>query len=704
MSFNYTQAVQDAKNAADNYYNGISDMSDDQYDYLLEQIQKYEESHPHEVIPHELFTEVAAGMNTDKADVHHDPPMLSLLKVNELTDMSKFTTKHAHQKILVEPKLDGTALVLRYENGKLHLAATRGDGEYGEDMTERVFKHSPEGIPLEVSYKDSFEVRGELYMTYEDLEKTNNVRQAWEDNYLNLRNRNPRASWDYPLLKNVRNGVSGAFRAENVDKETKDSNNNTILIPAPRAFMHFAVYDVIVDTPTPSYSEDLDWVENLGFITARSLLPHAVKDETDSIAILRGLEEHRSELPYPIDGCVFKIDSLEERKTLGHGSRAPRWAMAYKYPNETAITVVEGIEPSVGRTGRLALTARVKKAHIGGSDIEYASVHNVDWLLKKGIRVGDTVVLAKANDVIPQIEEVVLSKRPEDSQAWEPPAVCPNENCGQEWNKDTLLWRCENPECSVLGSIIYASSRTIFDWEGFSTSIITDLVESERLKDVADVFTLTVDEIAQVPLKDKEGKAKIKNSGEIMVLGTKRAEAIHKVIQESKKTDLSKVIASLGIRMLGRTYGRRLSQKFHTMSRIQELTLDEWMSLADMGIAEKRAQTFYQGLLDRAPLIKKLSEQGVNMGTEETMQTGTQALEGLKIVVTGSMKNSPLEQYKRDQMVELIESHGGKSSNSVSSSTHILVCGEEGSSKWKKAKELGIEILTPTEFAERINL
>lgn len=703
MTFNYIQAVADAQEAAENYYNGVSDMSDDQYDYLLEEIKEYEIANPEEVIQHGLFDEVAAGMNTDNADVPHDPPMLSLSKVNNLEDMSKFLAKNSQQNILVEPKLDGTALVLHYENGKLSLAATRGDGQYGEDMTSRVFKHQPQGVPFEVPYSGYFQVRGELYMTHEDLEKTNQVRQQWEDDYLSLRNRKTRNTWDYPLLKNARNGVSGAFRADNEDKVSRDKDNNAISIPAPKAFMRFAVYDVLLeDSSSVSYSGDLDWIEEIGFTTARSLIPEGVKKEIDPIAILQGLEAHRSVLPYPIDGCVFKIDSLSERNIQGVSSRAPRWAMAYKYPNETAITRVVNIKPSVGRTGRLALTAEVEKAHIDGSDITKASVHNVDWLLKKGIRIGDTVILAKANDVIPQIEEVVLSKRPTDSQPWEPPTACVK--CGQDWNKDTLIWRCENPECSVQGSIEYAASRTIFDWDGFATKLITELVNSGRLNDIADVFTLTVEEIADTPMRDDKGEPRFNKEGELIVWGENRAKKIHKRIQDSKNTDLSKVIASLNVRMLGRTYGRRLSQKFHTMSKIQSLTLEDWLSLSDMGIAEKKAHTFHQGILDRAPLIKKLEEVGVNMGTEEDENVSSQALEGLKIVVTGSMKGTPLQEYKRDQMIELIESHGGKSSNSVSSSTSILVCGEEGSSKWKKAKDLGITILSPAEFAERIGL
>lgn len=697
MTFNYDTAIKEATKAADDYYNGISDMSDDQYDYLLDEIRAYEEANPEEAISHALFTEVAAGQSNDSADIKHDVPMLSLRKVNDTETMNKFVQKHKGQKILAEPKIDGIALVLKYENGSFVQAATRGDGQHGENMTSRILKHKPEGIPLTVPHVESFEVRGELYMTHEDLIKTNEVRQQWEDEYLALRGtEKSRSVWDYPILKNTRNGVSGAFRSENLDKTITVKGSTTTLI-APKAHMSFAVYDALFQEKQDTYTENLELVEELGFTTARSLLPEIVKEAGDPIAMIEALGENRDDLAYPIDGCVLKLDSMSQRDLLGADSRAPRWAMAYKYANKTAITVVRDIEPSVGRTGRLALRARMDKVEIDGSEIQYASVHNVDWLMSKDVRVGDTVILSKANDIIPQVQEVVYAQRPDDSMPWEPPATCPQ--CGEEWNKDTLLWRCESPECSVLGTLIYAAGRTIFDWDGFSTALITQLVEEGRLNDTADVFTLTKEELTNI----KVGSG-VNMDGSDRVLGETSAQKIYDNIQKSKDKPLSIVIASLGIRMLGRTFGRRLAAKFHTMSNIQDLTLADWLAQDDMGIAQKRAEVFHEGILNRAPLIEKLAAQGVNMGSEEESSPASKALEGLKIVVTGSMKGSPLENLTREGMKDLIESHGAKSSSSVSSTTSILVCGEEGSSKWKKAKELGIEILTPAEFAEKVGV
>ena len=668
MSLNYIEAVEQAKKAAEAYYGSeVSDMSDDAYDYLLEEIKNYETEHPHEVVEHGLFDAVSAGVNTDKKDIKHIPPMLSLNKVsqnqqNETQELTKFIEKYSSYTLDVEPKLDGIALTLHYKDGHLAYAATRGDGKFGEDMTSNVKFHKPQNVLFDVPFNGEFEVRGELFMSEQDYLDTNELREKNGQE----------------LLKNPRNGVSGSFRRERVDYP---------------AVMRFAVYDVIVDSDTDSYSENLDWVESIGFTTARSLLPDTVKNAGSVLKMVEKLGEERANLTFPIDGATIKIDSLEARDTIGIGSRAPKWAIAFKYENETAVTRILSIEPNIGRTGRLSLRAQVEPVQIGDSTIEYASTHNVDWTQKMGLRIGDTVILAKAGDVIPQIDSVIFSKRPQDSTPWEPPVVC--HQCGEEWDKSTLLWRCETPECSVLGTVIYVSGRDILDWEGFASSAITYLVENEIVNDIADVFSLTIDDLAKIEM------GKTKQNGSPVLLGYTRAEKIYNNIQESKNQPLARVLAALGIRMLGRTFGRRLAQKFSDMSEIQSLSLADWKNMKDLGIADKRAEVFYEGFQKRKNLIQKLKDAGVNMKADEST---SQVLMGKKIVVTGSMKGSPLGDYSRNQVNELIEKNGGKSSSSVSSSTDILVCGEEGSSKWKKAKELGKTILTPAEFAEMVGI
>lgn len=671
MAFDYPAAIKQAQQAAQAYYgDGESGISDDAYDYLLDEIQEYEKANPDKVIEHGLFTAVAAGVSVDKKQVQHHPPMLSLDKISqkkqdETQAFTKFIAKHAGQKLTVEPKLDGIALTLHYKDGRLVQAATRGDGRYGEDMTSNVLFHKPKNLPLTVSHAGEFEVRGELYMTEDDYTETNRIR----------------AEHGAEILANPRNGTSGAFRRE--QKEYA-------------AVLSFAVYDVIVDSDANTYSENLDWVESLGgFVTARSLLPVKVSQAGDALAVVKALGEARPSLDFPIDGATVKIDSLEERDRLGIGSKSPKWAIAFKYENEVAITKVNDILVSVGRTGRIGLRAYMDEVGISDSEIEYASVHNVEWVQNMDLRIGDTVVLEKAGDVIPQVQDIILAKRPADSVSWVPPQTCPQ--CDEPWNKDSKLWRCETPECSVLGTIIYVAGRDIMDWDGFSTSAITYLVENEIVNDIADVFSLTVDDLASVHM------GRTKDDGTPVLLGQTRAKKIHQSIQDSKAQPFARVLSSLGIRMLGRTFGRRLSQRFTTMDAVQALSLDEWKALGDMGIGEKRAEVFYEGIEARAGLIQKLRDAGVNMG-EQDSQDGSQELAGKKVVVTGSMKGSPLGELSRNQMNELIEKHGGKSSSSVSSSTDILVCGEEGSSKWKKAKELGKTILTPSEFAEMVGL
>lgn len=671
----YVEMVRQAEGAANTYYSSPDEsaMTDDQYDDLLVAIQDFEDQNPEAVVKHGLFTEVAAGVSGDAADVKHSVPMLSLQKeTSEKSLEDGFLKKFKTQKMVFEPKLDGIALVARYKNGKFSLGATRGDGRHGEDLTSRVNFYHPKGLPLAgVNADEDFEVRGELYMSYADFEESNRLRAENDDTE----------------LVHPRNGVAGSIRRE-----------GSYLVP-----MSFAAYDVIRHQGDDSYSADLDWIEKQGFKTARQLIPSSVQSQTDILAKLSALGEERSKLGYPIDGCTIKLDSRADRKVVGEGSRAPRWAIAFKYSNAVQPSILRDIEVNLGRTGRISLRARFDPVSIDGI-LEYASVHNPDWVKMMDLRIGQHVMISKNNDIIPQIASVIREKSDSSLPAWVPPTVCPK--CGEPWNKTSANWRCETLECSVLGHIVYASKRDIYDWDGFAGKAITSLVDSERLKDIADVFTLTVDELANVP---SATKTKVLPNGEVVpvLMGEKSAVKIHASIQESKNRPLARVISSLGIRMLGRSFGRSLAKQYGSMESLQKLTLKEWTDGTVEGIGAGRGKVFYEGFKDREALIQKLKDNGVRMVDDvedESANTGSQALAGMKVVVTGSMKGSPLDGLTRDQVKELIGKHGGKASDSVSSTTSLLVCGEEGTSKWKKANDLGVTIKTPQEFADMIGM
>jgi DNA ligase (NAD+) len=354
---------------------------------------------------------------------------------------------------------------------------------------------------------------------------------------------------------------------------------------------------------------------------------------------------------------------------------------------------VEDIELNIGKTGRLSLRARIIPVEVDGSVVTYASLHNVGWLQAADIRIGSKVVVFKANDIIPQVRLAPGHEHPEDSTPWAAPVACPQ--CGESFDKSTELWRCTSPECSVVGRIIYGASRDAgFDIEGLGSVVAEALVEAGLAKDIADLFALTESQLANLPL------------GGSRTLGALNAAKIMAQIELAKSAPLAKVITSLSMRHTGRTFGRRLAAHFKTMAALRAATVSQLANVE--GIGDGKAATIHAGLAANADILDRMAAAGVNMGEEAAEgaeAAGSTVLAGEIVVVTGSMKSEPtLSGLARDAMNTLIEAHGGKSSGSVSAKTTLLVCGEPGSSKWTKATELGIEILTPVDFAKKLGL
>jgi DNA ligase (NAD+) len=391
--------------------------------------------------------------------------------------------------------------------------------------------------------------------------------------------------------------------------------------------------------------------------------------------------ETRSSLGFPIDGAVIKTDSLSERDRLGAVARTPKWAVAFKYAADVATTVLRDIEIAVGRTGRISLRAVLEPVFVGGTTITYATLHNPKFVTDADFRLGDTVFVYRAGDVIPRVNAVDLTHRQADSVRWEAPATCPD--CGEAWDKSSLLWRCQTPECSTVGRIEYAASRDVLDIEGLSSAMATALVESGRVNDIADLFTLTAADIAALPVGDGSRQ-----------VGQKVAEKIIEGIEKAKSQSLARVITSLGIRKTGRTMGRRLAAQFNSLKALRAASIADLTAVE--GIGSEKAAYIHSGLASMGPVIDRLEAFGVTSSQEAavTAPAAGLPLAGLKVVVTGSVPG-----LSRGEANEAVEALGGVSTGSVSKTTDLVVVGDGAGSKAEKAEALGVKIMAAEDFA-----
>ena len=672
------EAVRLAIAAAQSYYNtGQTLISDAEYDHLIERIEASQSDFPNTEGVKELLTTVAAG-TVAGGDVEHSTPMLSLKKVKTLEEVQSFESKvkELGSTVILEPKLDGVALAVRYVEGNLHQAITRGDGVMGKDVTHILRNHSVIGLPRKV---DGFtgEVRGEVYMTTSQFQQASAARIAHAEAQHIESRKSARANKDLAFdpakftFANSRNAVSGL-----VNRDDDPGFDFTL---------SFAAYDVS-GLESDSYLSRLTQLEEWGITPARSLFDLPAGSVLEQV---EALGEQRQASDVPTDGSVIKAESYVVREQMGVGSRHPRHSVAYKYESEEGTTTVLDIETDVGRTGRLSLRARVEPVEVDGTTITYASLHNPSWLMDKDIRVGSTVKIKRANDVIPQVSQVV--EHAKDSEAWTPPASCPQ--CGHEWDKSTLLWRCMSPECGILGSLVYAVSRDALDIDEVGPVVVEALVDNELVADVADLFTLS-----STDLETLEFSSRRKMSETV-------AQRIHSNIQQAaQKQPFARILTALGLRGTGRSMSRILAAHFKDVDSLLAASIEDLNEVESVG--RIKAELIHSELKRLTPVIEKLRGK-VNLAEASTKGTDNDSspLEGKKVVITGSMKSSPFDGKTRTEMQELIESYGGKTSSSVSSSTSMLVC-ETGStsSKFKKAQSLGVDILTPAEFADLLGV
>lgn len=651
----YTKSVELATRAADSYYNADAElMSDADYDQLLNAIAAYEASNPSQVIDHQLFTAVAAGTGTT-GDIEHATPMLSLDKANTMAEVEKFlaAATAAGGTVSMEPKLDGMAVSVKYVDGVLNTVATRGDGRTGEDITERIHLLFVAGLPNSIEWPGDITLRGELLMTRDDFEYSNRNRVAAGK----------------PAFANPRNATAGTVRKAD---------------PSYKSKLTFITYDSDFRNSR---------MHSLGFIPSGSIWSDSDADPLLSRIETFGLVRKDPEFEYPTDGVVLKVNEADVREKMGATSRAPRWAIAYKYEAEAATTKILDIEVAVGRTGNISYTAVLEPVFVDGSTVARATLHNPAFIADNDLRIGDVVEVFKANDIIPRVVRSFPEHRDADSAPYEPSIFCPIS--GTELDRSGEIWRSIAPEASIGALIAYAASRDALDIDGLSTAIADALVSGDHpaVNDLGDLFRLQFQQLANLRLADTT-----KGGGRF--LGGLVAQKLLDNIQAAKAQPLNRLITALGIRKSGRTFGRRLAAHFHTMDALLSATEADFLASGVEGIGPERAKLFYDGFQGLRPVIEKLRAAGVNMGQEPELSGNSEQLPlaGMSVVVTGAMTGA-LAALSRNEMNELIEQNGAKSSGSVSKNTSLLVASEAGSSKYVKAQELGVRIVSPEEFA-----
>lgn len=663
----YLHGIEEAKKAAEGYYLGLPfNLTDDQYDLLVAQLERIGEANNWD--EHLKLTETVAAGVAPKGDVEHRSRMLSLSKAQSEEELEKFIAKmnFYNAELLIEPKLDGLAIVATYRDGKLVQVATRGDSRTGQNVTARAKQATIQGLPHTVSYDGEFEVRGELFITRRNFETA----------------QKHRAEQKRTAYKNPRNAVSGAI-------QSKDETRLEGLI------LTFGVYDFLpysgTEVTEDSYTKQLADAQKLGFVTAAALIPELNNTETVVQKVLK-FGEIRNTLDYPTDGVVVKVNSVALRNKLGNSERHPYWAIAYKYEAEVKETILRGITRNVGRTGAISYVANLDKVELAETEVTKATLNNSRFIAELDLRLGDTVMVRKANEIIPEIIGVnFLAREGKNLDVYVAPTTCPNCDSVLDTNS-SIIWRCLNPECAQANSIIHAVSRDHLDIEGLSTSLVERLVEERFIEDVTDLYSLTVKKLATLNM------GRVKQDGTPVLLGETTAKKLYENIQGSKKQPLNRILSSLGVRFLGRTFGRRFAAHFKNFDKAVNASVEQMQQVE--GVKDK-AIDIRAGLDTRESLLSKYRAVGFTALTAapeeaaEAVTAGSDLLAGQSVVITGGVPG-----YARNEAKELIESFGGNAGSSVSSRTTLLVApaDERETSKAKKATDLGIRIVTPEEF------
>ncbi|PTG55083.1 DNA ligase [Staphylococcus chromogenes] len=632
-------------------------VPDSEYDKLLHELIDIETQHPELKTADSPTVRVGGEAQSSFEKVRHETPMLSLSNAFNEDDLRRFgqRVREAVGEVsyMCELKIDGLAVSLKYENGRLVQGLTRGDGTTGEDITENL--KTIHAIPLTLKQPISFEVRGEAYMPRKSFIKLNEEKEK---------------KGEAPFA-NPRNAAAGSLRQ--LDSKLAAARKLDIFL--------YSIND-FTELDATSQSEALTELDELGFKTnPERIIAKTIDDVLDYIA---HWTTSRDALSYDIDGIVIKVNAIEHQEEMGFTQKSPRWAIAYKFPAEEVVTTLLDIELSIGRTGVVTPTAVLEPVHVAGTTVSRASLHNEDLIHERDIRIGDEVVVKKAGDIIPEVVRVILDRRPENTEKYHMPTHCPS--CGHELVRieGEVALRCINPKCQaqLIEGLKHFVSRQAMNIDGLGTKIIEQLYYHELIKDVADIFYLKKEDL--LPLER---------------MGEKKVDNLMQAIENAKSQSLEHLLFGLGIRHLGVKASRVLAEKYETMDRLMQVTENELVEIYDVG--EKLAQSFvtYMGNEDIRTLIDKLETQQVNMsytGQKTSQIEGHPEFQGKTIVLTGK-----LEQMTRNEASEWLQRQGAKVTSSVTKSTDLVIAGKDAGSKLTKATSLGTTIWNEQEFVNK---
>ena len=624
-------------------------MSDYDYDHKLRRLEELEGAHP-ELVTLDSPTQRVGGKALESfTQVTHRVPLESLQDVFDFDELRAFDqrVRGVEPKVSysVEPKVDGLSVALEYQDGQFVRGATRGDGLVGEDVTENL--KTVKSIPLSIpDVPGTLIVRGEVYMPKKVFHALNEEREKRGE----------------ALFANPRNAAAGSLRQ--LDPK----------IAAQRR-LDIAVFNIqwAENEDFHSHTEGINYLADKGF----KVIPHVICSTIEeAVEQVKAIGEGRENYPFDIDGAVIKVDNLAQRQTLGSTAKFPRWAAAYKYPPEVKPSRLTDIVIQVGRTGVLTPKAVLEPVRLAGTTVTNATLHNQDFITEKDIRIGDTVLVRKAGEIIPEVLSVVMEKRPDDAVPYRFPEVCPECGAPVARDEDGAHIRCTGAECpaQLLRNLAHFASRDAMDIEGLGIAVVENLVKAGLVKTPGDLYFLREEDVA-----------------ELERMGKKSAQNLLSAIEKSKSQDLSRLLFAFGIRQVGQKAGKILAQRFGSLDNLQAATVEELTQVDDIGAITAQSIVDWFASPQSQHLIARLKEAGVNMQAEQKGED--QRFAGKTFVLTGT-----LDRFTRAEATKMIEDRGGKAAGSVSKKTTYVVAGEAVGSKLRKAQELGVPVLTQEEF------
>ena len=634
------------------YVENENDIEDYEYDMLMRELDSIENEYPELLAPDSPTHRVGGQADTLFETVVHTVKMESLQDAfshDEVMDFDKRVKEYfSNAEYVVEPKIDGLSVSLEYVNGVFTRGSTRGDGVQGEDITANL--RTVKSIPLRLKKDVPFiEVRGEVYMPRDVFLR------IVEKQELN----------GEKTFKNPRNAAAGSIRQKN-PKITAQRNLDIFV---------FNIQQVEGADITGHY-ESLEFLKELGFKTVPFY--NKFNNIEDTLNEIKRIGDIRYTLPFDIDGAVIKTDDFSMREVIGSTAKFPKWALAYKYPPEEKITKLIDIEINVGRTGVLTPTAVFEPVLVAGSTISRATLHNQDFINEKGIRIGDTVIIRKAGDIIPEV--VAVKEHEENTVPYNMPSFCPSCNSPVHREEGEAAIRCDNPDCpaQLLRVLIHFCSRDAMNIEGLGDAVLETLLDKGIISKISDIYHIDYNKIAEL-----DG------------MGKKSADNMQNAVENSKKNDLSKLIFAFGIRHIGQKASKLLSDHFFTMDNIISATKDQILNIEGFGEVMADSVVDFFSHEQTKEMIEDLKVSGLNMESQREIKDNR--FEGMTFVLTGTLST-----YGRKEAQEIIESYGGKASSSVSRKTTYVLAGEAAGSKLKKATDLGVTIITEEQFAEMI--